>query len=139
MPRLVIRDYVPLLVISAIFLAAVLAIDICIDQSEAAVRFIFCGFALFWIFPIFVRSQRIRLFRLAGATALGAVGLVLDRLGAAALLDTRCSCTANRRRLGAEYGTMITGIRFMALAALALYAGSLIALLQAQRRAAVTA
>jgi hypothetical protein len=39
----------------------------------------------------------------------------------------------------AEYGTMITGIRFMALVALALYAASLIALLAARRRAAVTA
>jgi hypothetical protein len=61
MRPLVIRDYVPLLVISAVFLGAVLAIDICIDQSVEAVRFIFCGFALFWIFPIFVWSQRVRL------------------------------------------------------------------------------
>jgi len=61
MPPLVIRDYVPLLVISAVFLGAVLAIDVCIDQSENAVAFIFCGFALFWIFPIFIWSQRARL------------------------------------------------------------------------------
>jgi SAM-dependent methyltransferase len=39
----------------------------------------------------------------------------------------------------AEYGTMITGIRFMALVALGLYAASLIALLTARRRAAVPA
>jgi SAM-dependent methyltransferase len=57
----VLRDYVPLLVISVVFLGAVLAIDICIDQSEKAVSFIFCGFALFWLFPIFVWSQKARL------------------------------------------------------------------------------
>jgi SAM-dependent methyltransferase len=39
----------------------------------------------------------------------------------------------------AEYGTMITGIRFMALVALGLYAASLIALLAARRRAAMPA
>jgi len=39
----------------------------------------------------------------------------------------------------AEYGTMITGIRFMALVALALYAASLIAMVMARRRAAVPA
>jgi hypothetical protein len=38
-----------------------------------------------------------------------------------------------------EYATMATGIRFMALVAFALYAGSLIALMAARRRAAVTA
>ena len=38
-----------------------------------------------------------------------------------------------------EYATMATGIRFMALIALALYAGSLIALLAARRRSAVAA
>jgi ABC-type multidrug transport system permease subunit len=36
----------------------------------------------------------------------------------------------------AEYGTMATGIRFMALLALALYAASLLCLLAARRRAA---
>jgi SAM-dependent methyltransferase len=61
MRPIVVRDYVPLLVISAVFLGAVLAIDICIDRSAEAVPFIFCGFALFWIFPIFVWSQRERL------------------------------------------------------------------------------
>jgi SAM-dependent methyltransferase len=38
-----------------------------------------------------------------------------------------------------EYATMATGIRFMALVALALYAGSLIALAAARKRAAVAA
>jgi SAM-dependent methyltransferase len=38
-----------------------------------------------------------------------------------------------------EYATMATGIRFMALVAFALYAGSLIALLAARRRSAVAA
>jgi len=39
----------------------------------------------------------------------------------------------------AEYGTMVTGIRFMALVALVLYAGSMIALLVARRRVPVAA
>ncbi len=38
-----------------------------------------------------------------------------------------------------EYATMATGIRFMALVALALYAGSLIALVTARRRSTVAA
>lgn len=64
MRPLVIGDYVPLIVIFAVFLGAVLAIDICIDQVGHTAQFIYCGFALFWIFPIFIWSQRERLRRL---------------------------------------------------------------------------
>ncbi|HVY98745.1 MAG TPA: methyltransferase domain-containing protein [Dongiaceae bacterium] len=56
------RDYVPLLTVSGVFLAAILVVDVCIDQSGRPVAaFIFCGFVIFWTFPILAWTQRAKL------------------------------------------------------------------------------
>jgi len=82
MPPLAMRDHVPLLVVSAIFLGAILAVDVCIDQSGPLVAFILCGFVIFWTFPILAWTQRARL------------RVLWDHLSAAA--DTAGSAVARR-------------------------------------------
>jgi SAM-dependent methyltransferase len=49
------------MVVSAVFLGAILAVDVCIDQSGPLAAFIFCGFVIFWSFPILAWTQRAKL------------------------------------------------------------------------------
>ena len=126
-PSLLKADLGRLVTVGLLFAAAVIAVNLMVDQfdSEAGrgtalnLRF-YCGVILFWSLPVLAVSQGSRLRN------------ALDQLG-------RLADSGSRAGPGHRLLSMATGIRFMALLALALYAGSLLCLLVASRRLAAGA